>query len=285
MCYHSWTNKKMIKQLRDLLNNEFDPAFAQRAAFIFHTVEKERPKKILDAGCGRGFYVSSLTEFNFIKEIHGIEVNSAYLQIAQQNCTDKRIILQRGSINNLPYKEATFDFVICSEVLEHLSDDKQALSELTRVLKPGGALCMTVPCSNFPFLWDPLNWLLMKIFNTHINQDIWWLAGIWADHKRLYTKQQLVSLLKNKFIILNSMFLTKWCWPFSHFLLYGIGKNIVQRTSFMHIDRFSKTRTANKPSLLAKLFTFPTRYLDRKMYAGPAVHIVVLARKMNIKMY
>jgi SAM-dependent methyltransferase len=51
----------------------------------------------------------------------------------------------RASSYDLPFADASFDCVIISEVLEHLHDDNAAISEITRVLKPGGVLAASVP--------------------------------------------------------------------------------------------------------------------------------------------
>jgi SAM-dependent methyltransferase len=55
-------------------------------------------------------------------------------------------MLQANAVN-LPFKEESFDIIICSELLEHLQDgmDKNALCEMARILKPGGRLLITVP--------------------------------------------------------------------------------------------------------------------------------------------
>jgi SAM-dependent methyltransferase len=51
----------------------------------------------------------------------------------------------KGDALDLPYADGTFDCVIASEILEHLPEDDRAIAELVRVLKPGGALAITVP--------------------------------------------------------------------------------------------------------------------------------------------
>ena len=45
----------------------------------------------------------------------------------------------------LPFKDSTFDFIVCSEVLEHIIDYQSALSEINRILKPQGKLAVSVP--------------------------------------------------------------------------------------------------------------------------------------------
>jgi 2-polyprenyl-6-hydroxyphenyl methylase / 3-demethylubiquinone-9 3-methyltransferase len=253
----------MLQELDILLRNEVDPAYAKRAAFIFTSIEQVQPKKVLEVGCGRGFYLQALSYFSFLKEIHGIDLNKQYLAKAKKVCKDKRITLQKGSIYELPYPAGSFDFVLASEILEHLTDDAAALKEIKRVLKPGGTLVITVPNEQFPFLWDPLNWILMRVFNTHVNKNIWWLAGMWADHEKLYTKERLARTVRNQgFSIQDAQGFVHHCWPLSHFLLYGIGKNIVEKVGTGSFDRFNFSKT--KGSFLATLFGFPSRFDSKK---------------------
>lgn len=229
----------MLKKLKTLLDNEADPAFAKRAEFIFKVIEREKPEKILDVGCGRGFYIKSAALYGFIREIHGIDKNERYLAQAKEGVLDKRINLQTGSAYGLPYKANYFDLVICSEVLEHLTYDARALREILRVLSPGGTLIVSVPSRNFPFLWDPINWTLMRFFNTHINKNIWWLAGMWADHLRLYSMGELTRKIEKVHLsVRQTSCVVHFCWPFSHLMLYGIGKNIVERLSVKSFSRF-----------------------------------------------
>ncbi len=247
----------MNRSLKNILQAEIDPAFAKRSELIFQEVEKQKPQKILDAGCGRGFYLKSLSFYPFIIEIHGVDINESHIKKAKTICDDKRTTVKKASLYSLPYPDNYFDFVICSEVLEHLKDDRKALKEIKRVLKPKGTLIITVPNIIFPFLWDPLNWFLMSLLQIHIDKEIWWLAGIWADHERLYEKGQLRSLLETTgFKVNEQKLLIRWCLPFSHFLLYGIGKNLVERFGAKEFDRFSFNK---KPAstFLAKLFRLP----------------------------
>ena len=165
-------------------------------------------------------------------------------------------------------------------MLEHLKDDKKALKELKRVLKKDGKLLITVPNKNFPFLWDPLNWLLMKFFNTHINKNIWWLAGIWADHEKLYSTTQLSQLLKESGFKLGHIEkILHWCWPFSHFLLYAIGKNLAERLNIRAVNRFELKQNNNISVFLSRLMRIPSKILDDRMKILSSVNIVVKARK------
>lgn len=271
----------MLKKLENLLKAEIDPAFAKRAEFIFQEIEKSKPKKILDGGCGRGFYVKAISLYKFPKEIHGVDINKIYLAKARQSCNDKRVRLKEISIYDTKYPSNFFNFIICSEVLEHLDDDKKALAELKRMLKPNGSLIITVPNYNFPFLWDPLNWLLMKLFNMHVNKNIWWLAGIWADHERLYSKESLIKLVeKQNFTVNKTQQIIHYCWPFSHFLLYGIGKNLVERIGIRIFNRFN-FREKDKASLIAKIFNLPSRFDNEACHKSFVCICLLVTKKVT----
>ncbi|KXK10323.1 MAG: putative S-adenosylmethionine-dependent methyltransferase [Microgenomates bacterium OLB23] len=182
--------------INSILRSEVDPAFAKRARFILEHIVKNKPARVLEVGCGRGFYIKSVSMFDFPREIVGIDVNAHYLEAAKRlNKDNKRVLLKKGSIYKLPFKDGYFDAVICSEVLEHLDNDLAGARELHRVLKKGGIALFSVPHQQYPFLWDPLNKFL-SLFKTHVPKHIWWLAGIWADHERLYTVTSFQDVLK-----------------------------------------------------------------------------------------
>ncbi len=273
----------MKKILKNFLSSEIDPAFAKRAEIIFKNIEKYKPKKVLDVGCGRGFYIKSLTFYKFIKEIHGIDINKNYLNQAKKIITnDERISLKLKTIYKTDYPNNYFDLIIASEVLEHLKNDQNALKEIRRILKPKGKLIITVPQKNFPFFWDPINWTLMKFFNTHIDKNIWWLAGIWADHERLYDKKMIIELLKSTgFKILSIKEIIHWSWPFSHFLLYGIGKNIVEKLKINEFNRFYFNSDKKISKILACLFEMPSNILDKKIKLKSSVGLVTVGENLK----
>lgn len=247
--------------LHNYLQSEVDPAFAVRAHLIFESMFAKRPNRVLDVGCGRGFYVQTLSEIPGIKRIDGIEVEPEYLAQAQKTVTNPKVHLQLGSVYELPFPARTFDVVLLSEVLEHLTNEKNALKEIKRVLKPGGWLVLTVPSVDFPFLWDPLNWLLMRLGNTHINKDIWWLAGIWAGHQRLYSTQQLTeTLMKNGYEIKAYQPVVRYCWPATHFWLYGVGKNLVERAGLKSFSRFNLTADRPLAKFIAAIMSLPEQW-------------------------
>lgn len=267
------------QQLEHRIKAEVDPAFALRARYILERAQALKPKMVLDAGCGRGFYSSSLCQFSFVKKIIGIDLREKYLVKARRFITDKRVTLQQADIYKLPFEPESFDLIISSEVMEHLPDDVKALKGLLKLTKKGGTLLISVPHANYPFLWDPLNWILERFFNTHVNKNIWWLAGIWADHERLYTQEQITIAAKNAgWKVVNVKSVVHYSWPLSHFWLYGVGKNIVER---LGSDTFNRFTLEKKPlsEFLARVFGWPSTFDPKNMNGVSSVDLVVELRK------
>ena len=65
--------------------------------------------------------------------------------VDEAKCTDHQASSMVGDALRLPFPDGTFDRVICAEVLEHVPDDRRAMAEIARVLKPGGTAAVTVP--------------------------------------------------------------------------------------------------------------------------------------------
>lgn len=263
------------------LQGEIDPAFAVRARMIMEELVRARPAAVLDIGCGRGFYVKLTSFFDFPQKISGMDLRSEHLEKAAaiMDPADGRIELKQGSIYELPFADQSVDFIICSEVLEHLDQPDRGVSEIRRVLKPGGYAALTVPREEFPFLWDPLNWLLMRLFNTHVHKDIHWLAGIWADHERLYTKEQFEGHFREGFEIKRTENVLPYCWPFSHFMIYGIGKNLVERGFLKGLNRFTFDKPGPLKKFLASAMAAPNLWFNGKKREDRGINYFVLVRK------
>lgn len=108
---------------------------------------------VLDLGCGEGRHViSTYAEGKKVVSI-GVDLSLRDLQTTRQRFGDfsaihdheKHFGLSVASALRLPFADQTFDKIICSEVLEHIPDYEQALTEIQRVLKPGGLLALSVP--------------------------------------------------------------------------------------------------------------------------------------------
>jgi len=109
--------------------------------------------KVIDVGCGAGRH--SFEAYRRGADVIAFDQNAADLNDVDEMLqamkdqgevpASARGEAVKGDALDLPYADGTFDCVIASEILEHLPEDDRAIAELVRVLKPGGALAITVP--------------------------------------------------------------------------------------------------------------------------------------------
>lgn len=210
-----------------MTRHEADMAFKRRVRTIFDFIDPSDEMRILDLPCGRGFYLNMLRYVSQC-DLVGADLDWNVVKTAKRALDPMpRIQIHHASIYDMPYPLDCFDAVILSEVLEHIDDDVRGLKEAFRVLKPGGILAVTVPNANYPLFWDPINKVLESLFNWRIRRGP--LAGIWANHIRLYTASQLRGAVQEAgFRIEEERSLTHHCFPFIHNLVYGLGKPLLE---------------------------------------------------------
>ncbi len=271
---------KLSWEIDQILNHEADYAFRLRAKIILSQVLKFGPKKILDLGCGRGFYCQAISRLAPEAVVTAVDINNRYLKEAQKNMAGRKIKFVKASAVNLPFRDNSFDLIIASELLEHIKNDQAVIGEIYRLLKTGGKAVISVPSKNYPFFWDPANWFLEKIIHCHLPSRIWWLGGIWADHVRLYSDEELErKITKGGLIIEESQKTTSYCLPFSHFLYYALGKNLVEKGWAKSLNRFGKNR---QESFLAKLILATSDYfeqLNRQKCGQRYLNLIIIAAK------
>ena len=106
----------------------------------------EGPVRMLDAGCGTG---GNLLAFGYLGEADGVDDSAEAVAVCHRRGLDRVV---QGTLDALPYPDATFGLLFATDVLEHVDDDVAALRELRRVAAPGAALIVTVPAQ--PWLWS-----------------------------------------------------------------------------------------------------------------------------------
>lgn len=112
---------------------------------------------VLDAGCGEGRHCFGCLERG--ARVVGLDLDFDALRSASGRLRDRAEELgSLGAVNqgdafHLPYRDATFDRVICSEVMEHVHDYVAAARELARVTKPGGRIAITIPTATSEHLY------------------------------------------------------------------------------------------------------------------------------------
>ena len=143
--------------------------------------------RVLDVGCGTGRHACEIFR-TLGADVAGIDLNMEDLRKAaltlylMDDSSDGSWIISRADATKLPFRDNSFDVVICSEVLEHIPGNKAAIAELVRVLKPGKNLVVSVP----RFLPERICWALSSSYHNEP-----------GGHIRIYRKRELLSLLEN----------------------------------------------------------------------------------------
>ena len=107
--------------------------------------------RVLDAGCGTGIMLGWLKRYSNGEDIYGIDSSQAALGFSRFRGHKK---LVRGDISNLPFVSNSFTLITCFDVLQQIpfGNELKALSELYRVLAPGGLLYIRVAANQW--LWS-----------------------------------------------------------------------------------------------------------------------------------
>ncbi len=269
-----------------ILRNEADMAYRRRARILLDYLELQDGESVFDCGCGMGFFLMMLAKLRKLRLV-GLDGDMERLHWAQREQVPASLL--SGDIFYLPVADQTFDKVLFTEVLEHLSDDRRGLCEIYRILKPGGLLALSVPHAHYPFWWDPFNAVWTRLGGQPIRKGP--IAGIWSNHERLYAPRDLVQkILEAGFEIETVEEQTHFSFPFIHFLVYGIGKPLLERDLLpaslrFSADRFSGERNTGSILNPINFAVRVLRYFDR-LNDTPAiesqstfVNILVKARR------
>jgi SAM-dependent methyltransferase len=101
-------------------------------------------ERILDVGCGPGFYCAELVEeVGPSGSVVGVDGSAAMLALAARRCDGLgNVELHEGDAVSLPVKDASFDAALCIQVLEYVADTTRGLAEIHRALRPGGRVVL-----------------------------------------------------------------------------------------------------------------------------------------------
>jgi len=110
--------------------------------FVLEKLDNPAYHSILDIGCGTGAVLAAIANRNQkINTLAGIDISPEMVNIASKRL-GVRADLRTGDAENLPWKDSSFDVVLCLDSFHHYPNPRKALFEMNRVLKPNGRLIL-----------------------------------------------------------------------------------------------------------------------------------------------
>lgn len=162
---------------KDFYNTYFDLEkdnwwFRVRRNIIFKLFKEYnlgKENKILDYGCGSGFLVGQFQDKGY--NAYGVDISKEAVNFGT-NKGIRNLFQQNGIKVNFPDND--FDVILAMDIIEHIEDDRSAIEEFKRLLKPGGHLIITAPA--YQWLWG-------------VQDEV-------AHHFRRYTMSGLTNTIK-----------------------------------------------------------------------------------------
>jgi SAM-dependent methyltransferase len=155
---------------------------------------KLQDARVLEAGGGVGMYASQFRR-RYTDTVQMFDIELERVMEARQDVPHSVV----AAAEHLPYPANTFDTILSHEVLEHVQDDRLAVQEMVRVLKPGGRMVIFVPNRWYPF--ETHGHYRKGEYHFGNTPLINYLPNRWRDklapHVRAYTKRGLRGLFKD----------------------------------------------------------------------------------------
>lgn len=106
-------------------------------------MELVKGKAVLDIACGEGYGANLLAQH--AAHVTGVDIDTLTVEKAKKKYPSKNLIFKQGTVSDIPCNDNFFDIVISFETLEHTDEHDKFISEVKRVLKPGGLFVISTP--------------------------------------------------------------------------------------------------------------------------------------------
>ncbi len=217
----------------------------QKIILVENNLDKSK-RKILNIGIATGKTSEMLSEFG---EVISVEYDTVCAEFVRQKLNIKVI---EGSILELPFENNSFDWVCAFDVIEHVKDDRKAISEMNRVCKKNGKICITLPA--FQSLWshhDEIN----QHFKRYRMNEIINLFGLQSEKLDKTNGNHSFKVIRKTYF--NSfLFIPIWLFRKLNFL---IPQQLIRKGSGSDFEIYKENRFLN--SILKGIFS-----LEKKLF-------------------
>ena len=162
----------------------------RRLEMILRAAGERVKGAVLENGCGVGMYLEQLGRLGG----HAAGLEYDFERAAEARERWPEVINAAGEF--LPFASASFDFILSHEVIEHVRDDRAAVEEMVRVLRPQGRIALFCPNRGYPFETHGIYWRGKYRFGN--KPLVNYLPRAWrnrlAPHVRVYSRNDLCTL-------------------------------------------------------------------------------------------
>lgn len=221
--------------------------------------------KILDVGSGAGMTAKEVANKGY--EIFGMDYSYNMIRKAKTVCNVNRkfhISFLQGEIESLPFKDSVFDMVLCLGVISYLKSEQKALHEMSRILKPGGTMILSIlnkfslgKCLDIPVL------VKRKLQRIAANRIVSWKKRAEFEENHFTLKSYFMPSLRNSLRIVGFKELD--CMAVQYGPLTFFGRKIFPMGINMNVTTFLE-KFSNIPVIksLGNMYLFRLRKVGGK---------------------
>ncbi len=171
----------------------------RRLACIRRMMDVQSGDRILEVGCGGGHVLRMFPQ----AQLTGVDVSGEMLAKARHNLQGMNATLWKGELSALDLPAGSFDKVVCTETLEHTVDPAEVLSQIHRLLRPGGRAVITFPNDRLVNrLKDAIRTLRLTILPPF--RRLSWGGDHY--HLHVWSVPEMRSLLNGQFEVVQEQF-------------------------------------------------------------------------------
>jgi 2-polyprenyl-3-methyl-5-hydroxy-6-metoxy-1,4-benzoquinol methylase len=197
-----WWNAGQSDKLKKLESLYRKIALYDHVAFITKAAENRTSLELLDVGCGSGTLLSLLKNRGF--RVRGVDFSSEAAAIAK---SENDIEVQVGSVEDVHFPDASFDVVTLFHVMEHVTNPRRVLSEVSRILRPNGAVILQVPnIESWQFKMFGAQWYGLDIPRHVIDYSKKSMLKLLTDSGFLTVRLRQFNLRDNAPALVSSLF-------------------------------------------------------------------------------
>jgi 2-polyprenyl-3-methyl-5-hydroxy-6-metoxy-1,4-benzoquinol methylase len=143
----------------------------------------DRPGRVLDVGCSTGYLAERLQQRG--ATVVGLEMDERSAQLARRFCAE--VLTGDVETMELPFEPASFDAIVCGDLIEHLRDPQAMLARLRPLLRPGGRLVLSTP--------NIANWAMrLGLLFGRFRYTEWGILD--KTHTHFFTRKTLLECLE-----------------------------------------------------------------------------------------